>query len=156
MDHEEFMRHVVELSRVKMLERQGGPFAAAVVMDGEIVGEGWNCVTGSNDPTAHAEIQAVRAACAARGTFTLEGAAIYASCEPCPMCLAAIYWARIDTVYYANTTEDAAAIGFDDGFLYDELSKPSRERKVTLLRVDVPEAKEVFAQWEQMPDKIRY
>ncbi len=115
MSDEEMMRYVVELSRAKMLEHQGGPFAAVVVLDGKIVGEGWNCVTSSNDPTAHAEMTAIRAACESLDTYSLEGATIYTSCEPCPMCLGAIYWAHIARVFFANTTGDAAAIGFDDG-----------------------------------------
>ena len=156
VDHEWFMRHVIELSRTKMRELEGGPFAAAVVLDGRIVGEGWNRVTGTNDPTAHAEVNAIRAACAALGTFSLDGAVIYASCEPCPMCLAAIYWARISKIYYANTTADAAAIGFDDGYLYDELRLPADRRAVPSVRIRLPEAEDVLDEWESLPDKVRY
>lgn len=156
MNDEEYMRRAIELSREKMLEHQGGPFAAVIVLDGEIVGEGWNHVTGRNDPTAHAEISAIRDACERLGTFTLEGARIYTSCEPCPMCLAAIYWARIDRIYYANTTQDAAAIGFDDAFLYAEMAKPADERSLPAEQLQLPEAIAVFAEWDAMPDKITY
>ena len=156
MNNEECMRRAVDLSREKMLEHQGGPFAAVVVLDGKIVGEGWNHVTGRNDPTAHAEISAIRDACERLGTFTLEGARIYTSCEPCPMCLAAIYWARIDRIYYANTTEDAAAIGFDDALLYAEMAKPADERCLPAEQLPSPEAIKVFAEWAAMPDKIAY
>ncbi len=156
MSDEEIMRYVVELSRAKMLEHQGGPFAAVVVLDGKIVGEGWNCVTSSNDPTAHAEMTAIRAACESLDTYSLEGASIYTSCEPCPMCLGAIYWARIARVYYANTTQDAAAIGFDDGLLYREIALPAEDRTISIVHLALPEAAEVFAEWERMPDKVPY
>ncbi len=156
MDHEALMEYVVELSRTKMRALEGGPFAAAVVLDGRIVGEGWNRVTGTNDPTAHAEMNAIRAACASLDSFSLEGAAIYTSCEPCPMCLAAIYWARISTVYYANSTADAADIGFDDRYLYDELRLPADRRAVPCVHLHLPLAAEVFDEWESMPDKVRY
>lgn len=156
MDHIDYMQRAVELSREKMRECQGGPFAAIVVMDGEVVGEGWNHVTSDNDPTAHAEVNAIRDACERLGTFSLEGAVIYTSCEPCPMCLAAIYWARISRVYYANTTADAAAIGFDDGFLYAELALPPKERSLPCERLDVDEARAVFDEWTAMPDRVDY
>lgn len=156
MHHEDYMRRAIELSREKMLDDGGGPFAAVVVMDGQIVGEGWNHVTCRNDPTAHAEVSAIRDACERLGTFSLEGAVIYTSCEPCPMCLAAIYWARISKVYYANTTEDASAIGFDDGFLYAELARPAEERSLPSERLYLDEARAVFAEWDAMPDKVEY
>lgn len=156
MEDEDFMRYAVELSRRKMRERQGGPFAAIVVRDGEIVGEGWNRVTCCNDPTAHAEVTAIRDACERLDTFTLEGCVIYTSCEPCPMCLSAIYWARIDRMYFANTTAEAAAIGFDDGFLYDEIVLERERRSLPSERIVVSEAAEVFAEWDAMPDKVEY
>jgi len=155
-EHAEFMRRVVELSREKMRQGEGGPFAAIVVLDGVIVGEGWNRVTSTNDPTAHAEVTAIREAAARLGTFALDGAVIYTSCEPCPMCLAAIYWARISKVYFANTTADAATIGFDDQFLFDELALPAEKRSLACERVPSDEALDVFAEWERMPDKLTY
>ena len=122
------MRHAVRLSAERMREGAGGPFGAVIVKDGKVIAEGWNEVTSANDPTAHAEVVAIRLACEKLGTFSLEGCDIYASCEPCPMCLAAIYWARIDRIFFANTREEAAAIGFDDEFLYREIPKPIAER----------------------------
>ena len=152
----EYLKHAVELSREKMRAGEGGPFAAVIVKDGRIVGEGWNRVTNGNDPTAHAEVVAIRDACERLGTFTLEGAVMYSSCEPCPMCLAAIYWARISRLYFANTTADAAAIGFDDAFLYAELALPADERALPCEQLDVEEAHSVFAEWASMPDRIDY
>ncbi len=156
MRHKDYMLRAVELSREKMLERQGGPFAALIVIDGRIVGQGWNQVTARNDPTAHAEISAIRDACERLGTFSLEDAVIYTTCEPCPMCLAAIYWARIERLYYSNTTEEASAIGFDDGFLYREVALPAGERALRMERLPLAEARQVFAEWDAMPDKIEY
>lgn len=154
--HEEHMRRAVALSRVKMLEGEGGPFAALVARDGEVLGEGWNRVTSDNDPTAHAEIVAIRAACEALGTFSLERAVLYTTCEPCPMCLAAAYWARISRIYYANATEDADAIGFDDGLIYDELCRAPEARSIPSERIPSKEALSVFAEWRARPDRIRY
>ena len=156
MDRHDFMQRAVELSRQKMHEHRGGPFAAVVVLDGRIVGEGWNSVTSSNDPTAHAEVSAIRDACARLGTFSLEGADLYTSCEPCPMCLAAAYWARIGRVFYANTTADAAAIGFDDAVLYEQLTLAAEQRSLPCERLTLDEAEAVFAEWDAMPDKVPY
>jgi len=150
------MLHAVNLSRAKMEEGCGGPFGAIIVRNGEVVAEGWNNVTSSNDPTAHAEVSAIRAACEKLGTFNLAGCEIYTSCEPCPMCLAAIYWARLDRIYYANSREDAAAIGFDDQFLYDEVAKPIPDRSLPCEHLDLGEARDVFAAWEAKEDKIAY
>ncbi|NIZ00442.1 nucleoside deaminase [Thalassospira lucentensis] len=150
------MRHAVELSRQKMDEGCGGPFGAVIVRDGKVIAEGWNNVTSKHDPTAHAEVSAIRAACEKLGRHDLVGCEIYTSCEPCPMCLAAIYWARLDKIYYANGRDDAAAIGFDDQFLYDEVAKPMSDRTLPIEHVDVPEAREVFAAWEDKEDKIEY
>lgn len=150
------MRHAVELSRQKMNEGCGGPFGAVIVRDGKVIAEGWNAVTSSNDPTAHAEVSAIRAACEKLGTFSLAGCEIYTSCEPCPMCLSAIYWARLDKIYFANGRGDAAAIGFDDQFLYDEVAKPINERSLPIEQVDLPEARDVFAAWDAKEDKIAY
>src|SRR5882724_11214571 len=128
--NEKFMREAVRLSRAKMKANCGGPFGAVVVRKGRIVGRGWNCVTSANDPTAHAEITAIRAACKKLDTFQLDDCEIYTSCEPCPMCLAAIYWARLGKVYYANTRKDAAAIDFDDDLIYREVARPVSRRLI--------------------------
>ncbi len=156
MGHEEFMRRAIELSREKMGDGEGGPFAAVIVRDGRIIGEGWNQVTHTNDPTAHAEVTAIRAACATIGDFSIEGATIYASCEPCPMCLAAIYWAHISKIFYANTTQDAARIGFDDSFLYREIALPAPRREIATERILAAEAHAVFDEWDAKDDKIPY
>jgi guanine deaminase len=154
--HEHFMRHAVRLSRERMHAGAGGPFGAVIVKDGEVLAEGWNEVTSSNDPTAHAEITAIRRACAKLGAFSLEGCDIYSSCEPCPMCLAAIYWARIDRIFYANDRHAAAAIGFDDARIYGEVSRPVAHREIPTIRLHLPEAEEVFAEWRAKPDKVLY
>ena len=156
MTHEDCMRRAIALSREKMRDGEGGPFAAAVVHDGTIIGEGWNMVTGHNDPTAHAEIVAIRAACATLDTFSLEGCTIYASAEPCPMCLAAIHWARIDRVYYGNAAEDAEAIGFDDAHLYRQLALPRDERGLPMERLLPDEARAVFDEWAADPHRVPY
>jgi guanine deaminase len=139
-----------------MRNNHGGPFGSAVVMNGRIIGKGHNCVTSTNDPTAHAEVMAIRDACKNIGTFDLSGAVLYATCEPCPMCMAAIYWARIDTVYYCSTRYDAAAIGFDDNLIYEELPKPNEEKLVKMKRVDTPHANALFSEWSSKPDKTEY
>lgn len=155
-DPSAFMRRAIALSREHMLAGEGGPFGAVVVRDGRIVGEGWNRVTSALDPTAHAEITAIREACRALGTFELRGCEIYTSCEPCPMCLAAIYWARLDRIWYANTRQDAAGIQFDDEWLYREVARPVDERSLPAGQILREEALEVFRAWEAKPDKIRY
>lgn len=154
--HAQHMRHAVSLSAEKMRAGMGGPFGAVIVRNGEIIAEGFNQVTSSNDPTAHAEIVAIRRACEKLGTFSLEGCEIYSSCEPCPMCLAAIYWARIDAIYFANTREDAALIGFDDDHLYREIPKPINERDIPTRHLALDEARAVFEEWRIMPDKVMY
>lgn len=151
-----FMRRAIELSRKNMLSGQGGPFGAVIVKDGVIVGEGWNKVTSSNDPTAHAEVDAIRNACRSLANFDLKGATIYTSCEPCPMCLAAIYWARIEKVYYANTRTDAAAIDFDDEFLYSEVAKPLKDRSIPIQPLLRDEAQSVFQEWSAKADRVQY
>jgi tRNA(Arg) A34 adenosine deaminase TadA len=151
-----FMRRAIALSAEHMRGGEGGPFGAVIVKDGKVIAEGWNKVTSSNDPTAHAEVVAIRDACASLGSYALEGCAIYASCEPCPMCLAAIYWARIDRVYFANAREQAAAIGFDDEFLYTEIPKPIEARSLPTKHMPLPEAEAVFAEWQAKPDKVEY
>ncbi|HVP65690.1 MAG TPA: nucleoside deaminase [Anaeromyxobacteraceae bacterium] len=156
MGREDFMRRAIELSREGMESGAGGPFGAVVVLDGRVVGEGVNRVTSSNDPTAHAEVVAIRAASAALGRFDLSGCEIYASCEPCPMCLAAVYWARIDRVYYGNARGDAARIGFDDAEIYDEVGKAIEGRRLPMVRLLSAEARASFDEWERKPDKVRY
>lgn len=150
------MRHAIALSRRGMEDGAGGPFGAVVVKHGQVVAEGWNQVTSTNDPTAHAEVVAIRRACAALGRFDLKGATLYTSCEPCPMCLAAAYWARLDAVVFGNAREEAAAIGFDDQFLYDEVAKPVAERSLPMRRLLAAEALEVFEAWAAKPDKVPY
>ena len=151
-----FMRRAIELSREVMDRGGGGPFGAVIVKDGRIIAEGSNRVTSSYDPTAHAEIVAIRIACAALGSFNLQGCEVYTSCEPCPMCLSAIYWAHIDRIYYGNNRQDAARIGFDDDFLYREIALPLEARSVPLVRLLPEEARAAFDAWDANPDKIRY
>ena len=151
-----FMRRAIDLSQQKMDENCGGPFGAVIVKGGKIIGEGWNCVTSTNDPTAHAEMVAIRAAAAANKDFKLEGCDIYTSCEPCPMCLSAIYWARIDKIFYANMREDAERIGFDDAFLYREVALPENKRSLPVYRLLREEAKIVFENWEKKQDRTKY
>ena len=150
------MRRAIALSRHGMEGGAGGPFGAVVVKDGRVIAEGWNQVTSTNDPTAHAEVVAIRRACAALGRFDLRGAVLYTSCEPCPMCLSAAYWARLDAVAYGNARDDAAAIGFDDQFLYDEVVKPIEARALPMRRLLAAEALEVFEAWAGKPDRTPY
>ncbi len=152
----EFMRRAIALSRQKMQENCGGPFGAVIVKDGKVIGEGWNQVTSSHDPTAHAEVVAIRNACKILNDFSLKDCEIYTSCEPCPMCLAAIYWARLERIYYANTRQDAAAIGFDDDFLYREVPLPINKRSKETRRVLSEEARAVFDEWHKKADKVQY
>lgn len=135
---------------------RGGPFAAIVVKNGEIVGTGTNLVASTNDPTAHAEIVAIREACRKLGSFQLGGCEMYATCEPCPMCLGAIYWARPGRVFFAATRGDASKMGFDDEFIYRELARPSGERRIPMTQMMRQEALEAFREWERKSDKIRY
>lgn len=150
------MREAIRLAEDGMAENRGGPFGCVVVRRGEIVGRGRNQVTSANDPTAHAEVGAIREACARLGTFQLADCELYASCEPCPMCLAAIYWARIPAVYYANTRRDAAAIGFDDDFIYQQVPLPPGKRAVRMTPLLRPEAQATFRRWTAKADKVRY
>ncbi|HEY1663934.1 MAG TPA: nucleoside deaminase [Verrucomicrobiae bacterium] len=156
MNHSKFMREAIRLSQYNMRRNQGGPFGAVIVRDGKIVGRGWNRVTSAKDPTAHAEVSAIRDACKKLRTFVLEGCEIYASCEPCPMCLAAIYWARLDKIVYANTRKDAARIHFDDNLIYREIGLPVSRRKIPMKQFLRAEALKVFAEWNAHPDKLRY
>lgn len=153
---EKYMRRAIELSRLHMNKGAGGPFGAVIVKDNKIVGEGWNQVTSTFDPTAHAEVSAIRDACKKLQTYELSDCEIYTSCEPCPMCLSAIYWARIGKMYYANTRDDASKIQFDDAFIYEEIPKANDQRQLkaeTLLRI---EAIEVFNEWDRKGDKKKY
>jgi len=156
MSEEPFMRRAIELATEGMEQGRGGPFGAVVVLDGRIVGEGCNRVISSLDPTAHAEIVAVRAACAALGRFHLRGCVVYTSCEPCPMCLAALYWARVDRIVYANDRTDAARIGFDDAFIYEEVALPPAERSLSLVRMPSTEATRAFEAWTKKGDRVPY
>ncbi|HEX6913879.1 MAG TPA: nucleoside deaminase [Chitinophagaceae bacterium] len=153
---QKFIREAIDLSRKGMTGNQGGPFGCIVVKGDEIVGRGNNQVTSTNDPTAHAEIVAIRDACRNLGTFQLEGCEIYTSCEPCPMCMGAIYWARPEKVYYANTRADAAGIGFDDSLIYDELALPMDQRRIAIVCIGRDEALKVFEEWNLKTDKIAY
>lgn len=156
MTHETFMRRAIALSREGMEANRGGPFGAVVVAGGRIVGEGQNRVTSALDPTAHAEVVAIRQACASLGRFDLAGAEIYTSCEPCPMCLSAIYWARLDRIWYANDRADAARIGFDDALIYREVALAPPERRVPMTRLLDAEARAAFEAWLAKPDKVAY
>lgn len=156
MTHEYFMEKAVELSLENMRAGKGGPFGAIIVRQGKIVGTGANHVTSDNDPTAHAEVVAIRDACKNLGTFQLDDCEIYTSCEPCPMCLAAIYWARPKAIYYANTRKDAADIGFDDDFLYEELKRNLEERSLPIHQLDKSNALKVFDERKRKTDKIEY
>jgi pyrimidine deaminase RibD-like protein len=151
-----FLRRAVALSKERMEANLGGPFGAVIVRNGEIIAEGWNEVTSALDPTAHAEVTAIRRACQAVGHFSLEGATLYSSCEPCPMCLAATYWARIGRLVYANTRDEAASIGFDDAFLYDEMPRDPLKRALPTDHVALDEARAVFEIWRNKADKIAY
>ncbi len=151
-----WLERAIELSKQGMESGEGGPFGCIIVKDGEIVGQGNNRVTSSNDPTAHAEIVAIRDACEKLGTYQLTGCDIYTSCEPCPMCLGAIYWARPNRVVFANTREEAAAIEFDDDFIYNEINTKLRERKIPFIHVPHPEATKVFEAWKTWEGKKRY
>jgi tRNA(Arg) A34 adenosine deaminase TadA len=153
---EAFMEEAVRLSRRHMDEGQGGPFGCVVVKDGVIVGRGWNSVLAGNDPTAHAEVVAIRDACRNLGTYQLTGCVVYTSCEPCPMCMGAIYWSRPDKVFYANTREDAARTGFDDSFIYEQLSLPLEQRKIPMVAMDKTKALEVFRLWLEKEDRESY
>jgi tRNA(Arg) A34 adenosine deaminase TadA len=155
VDDIQFMRRAIELS-LACANSDEGPFGAVVVRDRRIIGEGVNRVVPTGDPTAHAEIVAIRAACQTIGSYVLDGAVIYTSCEPCPMCLGAIWWARISEIVYANNREDAAAIGFDDDAIYREVAAPLANRKLPIRRLSASEALEVFKLWRSKPDRILY
>jgi guanine deaminase len=154
--HEEFMSEAVKAALKGMGNNEGGPFGCIVVKDGKIVGLGNNKVTSTNDPTAHAEVTAIRDACKNLGSFQLHGCIVYTSCEPCPMCLGAIYWARPDKVYYGSNQEDAANIGFDDAFIYKEIPLPYEERSIPFEQIGRDIALEPFNKWVEKQDKTQY
>lgn len=150
------MREAIQLAREGMNSNQGGPFGCVIVRDGEIIGKGCNRVTSTNDPTAHAEVVAIRDACQNLGTFQLDGCTLYASCEPCPMCLGAIYWARPSRIVYAAAHDDAAKAGFDDSFIYQELEKKHEERHIPMYQLLRDEAGQVFREWVALEKRIPY
>lgn len=152
----DFMKRAITLSQENIRNNRGGPFGAVIAKENQIISEGTNLVTSICDPTAHAEVVAIRRACEKLQTFDLRGLQIYTSCEPCPMCLSAIYWARLDRVYFANTKKDAAKIGFDDNFIYQEIALPIAERKLPMHQLLSEEAVKVFQEWEVKPDKVLY
>lgn len=153
---DQYMQEAIELAIANVRQGTGGPFAALVVKNAEIIARGTNLVTTSNDPTAHAEVVAIRRACAVLGTFQLDGCVLYTTCEPCPMCLGAIYWARPARVIYASTHQDAARAGFDDSYIYEELSHPPAERKMPMQQIMRDEAEQVFDAWRAHEEKIPY
>ncbi|MDX9745161.1 MAG: nucleoside deaminase [Syntrophales bacterium] len=154
--HDHYLTRALEEAFHCMRNNLGGPFGAVIVRDGKIIGKGCNQVTSTHDPTAHAEIVAIREACRAAQSYHLPGAVMYASCEPCPMCLAAIYWAGIRTVYYSTDREDARRMGFADGFIYEELGRPATERTIGMHRLETPLAEELMEEWENKKDRILY
>lgn len=154
--HEPFMLEAIRLAREKMRENGGGPFGAVIVKDGVIIGRGWNQVTTTHDPTAHAEMMAIRAAGRHLGDFRLLGCVLYSSCEPCPMCLSAVYWARLDRIYFAATRHDAAEAGFDDEFLYHEIPRPASERQLPCEPFLREAALPLLAEWKARTDKVAY
>jgi len=153
---EDFLREAIEMAVQNVTTGQGGPFAALVVDDGTIIGRGTNVVTTINDPTAHAEVTAIRRACDAQGDYELTGCTLYATCEPCPMCLGAAYWARLDRVYYAATQTDAAAAGFDDAHIYEELTTPPAERRIPMEQALETEAQRPFEAWIDYEERVEY
>jgi guanine deaminase len=155
-DEYRFLQRAIALSKQGMENGEGGPFGCVIVRNYEIVGEGNNKVTSSNDPTAHAEVVAIREACKKLNTYQLDDCDIYTSCEPCPMCLGAIYWARPRRVIYANTREEAAAIDFDDDFIYNEINASMRDRRIPFIHIPDQVAKEVFTAWKNWPGKQKY
>lgn len=156
MIDKEYMLAACQEAQEGMMHNHGGPFGAIIVMDGKIIGKGHNRVTSNNDPTAHAEVMAIRDACQHVKNFHLNEAVLYTSCEPCPMCMAAIYWANIKKVYFASNRNDAEKIGFDDKFIYDQLQLPLENRSIEMLHLQVPLADEIFSEWVEKSDKTEY
>ena len=155
MGHEDFMRQAIALAK-ENIKNGGGPFGAVIVKDGKVVATGANRVTANNDPTAHAEVSAIRAACTKLGTFDLSGCVIYTSCEPCPMCLSALYWAGVSRICYGNTKDDAKAINFDDSFIYDQLELKYEDRSIKCEHFMRSDALRAFRKWDEKEDKIEY
>jgi len=155
-NHKHFIDIAFEEAFASVRSNAGGPFGAVIVRDGKIIGRGSNRVTSLNDPTAHAEILAIRDACSALSTFDLSGSTLYSTCEPCPMCFSAIVWANINRVYFVSTRHDAASIGFRDNHIYEELNRPMKERKIPFNQLSDPKAAELFAEWSAKQDKIHY
>ncbi len=151
----EFMSRAIQLS-IESANKGTGPFGAVIVKDNKIISEGFNMVTSTNDPTSHAEVSAIRNACKNLNNFSLKGYELYTTCEPCSMCLSAIYWARIDKIYYANTRNDAQKIDFDDSFIYEELKKNIKERKIPMIQMMRNEALIAFELWDKKTDKVKY
>jgi guanine deaminase len=156
IQHAPFVRQVIELAKEKMMKGNGGPFAALIVKNGKVIAQGWNQVTTTNDPSAHAEVVAIRNACKKLNSFQLEDCIIYASCEPCPMCFGAIYWARPAAVVFAASAADAARAGFDDAFIYRELDAPLSKRKIAFSKIADSKSKEPFDLWLKKTDRVRY
>lgn len=154
--HETWLRRAIAMASQHMDANEGGPFGAVVVKGDSVVADGWNQVTSTSDPTAHAEVVAIRRAASAMGTWNLSGCVLYSSCEPCPMCLAAAYWARVDRIVFAASRNDAAAIGFDDAFIYDQIPLPVSQRSIPTEQALQAEAVEVFKKWMQKPDRLQY
>ena len=155
-DHEKFLKQAIALGQRSCAQGHGGPFGAVVVKGGKVIAEGFNSVLSLKDPTAHAEVQAIRAACAALQSFQLEDCEVYTSCEPCPMCLGALYWARPRKIYYAASRQEAAEAGFDDSFIYDELGKDPAVRQLKLTRLLAREGQEAFEIWNNKSDRVAY
>ncbi len=153
---EKFMLEAIKLAKENTISGNGGPFGAVIVKEGKIIAKGVNKVTAKNDPTAHAEVEAIRKACKALNSFQLDDCIIYSSCEPCPMCLGAIYWARPKKLFFASTKNDAADAGFDDSFIYKEIPLAYEKRSIPTNHLDYPEAKEVFKLWKELEDKVEY
>lgn len=153
---EKFMLEAIRLSEVAVANNEGGPFGCVIVKNDQIIGKGYNRVLATNDPTAHAEIVAIREACNTLGSFQLEGCEVYTSCEPCPMCLGALYWSRPEVVYYANTKEDASSCGFDDSFIYEEIEKSITMRSIPFKKMEMEKATDAFRDWVAKQDKILY
>ena len=156
MSPDAFMRRAATLALEKMRANIGGPFGAVIVRGSDVIAEGWNEVTSSNDPTAHAEVVAIRRACARLATYQLSDCDIFSNCEPCPMCLGAIYWARLRHVYYVHTRAEAAAIGFDDDFIYREIALAPAARAIPATRLALPDELDPFAEWVRKPDRVKY
>lgn len=154
--HQKFLKKAIQLADKYMKLGKGGPFGAVIVKDGKVFAQGYNQVLSSNDPTRHAEVDAIRKACKKLGSFELKGCTVYSSCEPCPMCLGAIYWARPDALYFAADRHTAARHGFDDKFIYDELVLPAEARAIKTVRIDMAGNEEPFNQWDRKTDKTRY